>query len=165
MALVRSAHSPQNPPASAASSRETRSHGRLSNAAAAPEAHCDDHASPGCYLSLSSAAQRPAGRPARTFDGPAADLRWTRQVLAPMLVGGQISRPPAHYGQGLAIPRTRPRDWGSRAAAALPGAKSRDHSAGWQRKWGSCRRGDRPRTPILLYVLQRRDQSLAPWRL
>jgi hypothetical protein len=47
-------------------------------------------ASPGCYLPLSSVTQRPPGRPARcirraavsarTFDGPAVDLRWTWHV-------------------------------------------------------------------------------------
>jgi hypothetical protein len=144
----RSAHSPQNPSASAASSRGTGTRGRPSNAAAAPRSAVMITASPAVTCrSHPRRSARPAGPrgasvsrraavPARTFDGPAADLRWTRQVLAPMLAGGQISRPPAHYGQRLAIPRTRPRDWGSRAAAALPGAKSRDHSAGWQRRWG-----------------------------
>lgn len=65
MALTRSAHSPQNPPASAASSRGTRSRGRRSDAAAAPWSAVMLAALPGYYLSLSSVTQRPAGRPTR----------------------------------------------------------------------------------------------------
>jgi hypothetical protein len=104
-------------------------------------------ASPGCYRSLSSATQRPTGRPAahplaaapRRLRRPVPDLPSTcggpDMYLAPMLAGGQIPghlRITAEYWRGREPgPRT-----GFSGGGALLGAKSRDHSTGWQRRWG-----------------------------
>jgi hypothetical protein len=77
-----------------------------------------------------ASVSRPATVPAWTFDGPAVDLActWHRCWR-----GGQISRSLAHYGQGLALPEPA-QDWVLGRRLLLLGAKSRDHSTGWQRR-------------------------------
>jgi hypothetical protein len=128
-------------------------------------------ASASWYLSLSSATQRPAGTrgasvsrraavPARTFDGPAVDLRWTwHRCWREVRYRGHLRITAEGWRSRESGPGAGFSGGGRFAWSEEPG--SLNWLAGRQQNGGSCLWGDRPHTPILLYELQRRDQSLA----